>query len=391
VTRRSQSRPRMLRAGLSHARPGTSGAPRDLAASSRPRCRLTATAREGRRARASRSGARSSVAMRGAGGRRHEAIAFIGAGQHGAADGGQLCQGGPSRARRRRPPEAVEAAVAQGPSRPDPPPRPRAGGVRRDDGPNSPEVEVAYPGTVGGAGGRRRRGQIAIDMSTIDPATTARSARRLDAAGVRMLDAPVSGGVPGAVAGTLTIMVGAIPPCLPRRAHPGCDGKNVVHVGPLGSGEVAKICNNSRRRVDGRGGGGLHDRDPGGGRPEDPPRGDPDQLGELLGARAQLPVPGLGAQVRVEPGLRARLHDGSHGEGPVPGPWPPRAISACPASPAPSRTTSTCWPAVTGWDARDFSSVIQLLTRRREEGPVGEETARVAPQAASRGILLASK
>ncbi len=61
-----------------------------------------------------------------------------------------------------------------------------------------------------------------------------------------MLDAPVSGGVPGAVAGTLTIMVGGDPAVVCRgAAHPRrLMGKNVVHVGPLGSGEVAKICNN---------------------------------------------------------------------------------------------------------------------------------------------------
>ena len=68
--------------------------------------------------------------------------------------------------------------------------------------PNSPEVEVAYLGPGGVLEGARP-GQIAIDMSTIDPATTRKVGARLEAAGVRMLDAPVSGGVPGAVAGTL--------------------------------------------------------------------------------------------------------------------------------------------------------------------------------------------
>ena len=67
----------------------------------------------------------------------------------------------------------------------------------------------------------------------------------VEAAGVHMLDAPVSGGVPGAVAGTLTIMVGG-DAAVVSQARPilGVMGKNVVHVGPLGSGEVAKICNN---------------------------------------------------------------------------------------------------------------------------------------------------
>jgi 3-hydroxyisobutyrate dehydrogenase len=110
--------------------------------------------------------------------------------------------------------------------------------------PNSPEVEDAYLG-AGGILEGARPGQIAIDMSTIDPATTRRVGARLEAAGVRMLDAPVSGGVPGAVAGTLTIMVGGDPGVF-AEARPilGAMGRNVVYVGPLGSGEVAKICNN---------------------------------------------------------------------------------------------------------------------------------------------------
>jgi 3-hydroxyisobutyrate dehydrogenase len=110
--------------------------------------------------------------------------------------------------------------------------------------PNSPEVEIAYLGPQGVLDGARS-GQLAIDMSTIDPATTRKVGARLEANGVRMLDAPVSGGVPGAVAGTLTIMVGGDPAAV-AEARPilSAMGKNVVHVGPLGAGEVAKICNN---------------------------------------------------------------------------------------------------------------------------------------------------
>jgi 3-hydroxyisobutyrate dehydrogenase len=60
-----------------------------------------------------------------------------------------------------------------------------------------------------------------------------------------MLDAPVSGGVPRAIDGTLTIMVGGDAD-LVERARPilGAMGANVIHIGPLGTGEVAKICNN---------------------------------------------------------------------------------------------------------------------------------------------------
>ncbi len=141
--------------------------------------------------------------------------------------------------------EAVEAAVGQGAL----PAESAAQATSLGDAvitmvPNSPEVEIAYLGPKGVLEGARS-GQIAIDMSTIDPATTRKVGARLEAAGVRMLDAPVSGGVPGAVAGTLTIMVGG-DPAVVAQARPvlSAMGKNVVHVGPLGAGEVAKICNN---------------------------------------------------------------------------------------------------------------------------------------------------
>src|SRR6266699_2170512 len=73
--------------------------------------------------------------------------------------------------------------------------------------PSSANVEAAYLGTGGiieGAAARR----LCVDMSTIDPGTSRRVAARLKERGIRFLDAPVSGGVGGAVAGTLAIMVG---------------------------------------------------------------------------------------------------------------------------------------------------------------------------------------
>jgi 3-hydroxyisobutyrate dehydrogenase len=82
-------------------------------------------------------------------------------------------------------------------------------------------------------------------MSTIDPAVTRRVAARLREAGVRFLDAPVSGAVPRAVAGTLTIMVGGDAGDL-EEARPALAvmGSTIIHVGAVGSGEVAKLCNN---------------------------------------------------------------------------------------------------------------------------------------------------
>jgi 3-hydroxyisobutyrate dehydrogenase len=172
-------------------------------------------------------------------------IAFIGLGNMGLPMVANLIKAGhPVHAADVRS-EAVEAAVAQGAVAA----RSAADATRQAEVvvtmvPNSPEVEVAYL-AAGGVLEGARRGQIAIDMSTIDPATTRKVGACLDAAGIRMLDAPVSGGVPGAVAGTLTIMVGGDPAVFAEvRPILGLMGKNVVHVGPLGSGEVAKICNN---------------------------------------------------------------------------------------------------------------------------------------------------
>jgi 3-hydroxyisobutyrate dehydrogenase len=82
-------------------------------------------------------------------------------------------------------------------------------------------------------------------MSTIDPGTSQRVAARLNQKGLRFLDAPVSGGVGGASAGTLAIMVGGAAGDL-EEARPALAamGANIIHVGAVGAGEVAKLCNN---------------------------------------------------------------------------------------------------------------------------------------------------
>ncbi len=88
-------------------------------------------------------------------------------------------------------------------------------------------------------------GQILIDMGTSLPASTVKLAEIIQAKGARMLDAPVSGGVKGAAAGTLAIMVGgaaeAFETCLPLfRAL----GKEVSHIGGNGAGHTMKLINN---------------------------------------------------------------------------------------------------------------------------------------------------
>ena len=110
--------------------------------------------------------------------------------------------------------------------------------------PSSSHVEAAYTGPAGVLEGAPA-GRLCVDMSTIEPATSQRVAAAAKARGIRFLDAPVSGAVPRAVAGTLTIMVGGDPKDL-EEARPVLEamGSTVIHVGPVGSGEVAKICNN---------------------------------------------------------------------------------------------------------------------------------------------------
>ena len=92
---------------------------------------------------------------------------------------------------------------------------------------------------------RARQGTLFIDCSTID-VDSARKAHALAAArGVATLDAPVSGGVGGAKAATLTFMVGGSEHAF-ARGKPVLErmGKRIVHCGEAGNGQVAKICNN---------------------------------------------------------------------------------------------------------------------------------------------------
>ncbi len=89
------------------------------------------------------------------------------------------------------------------------------------------------------------RGCLLIDCSTIDVATAREVSAAAEAAGFDMLDAPVSGGVGGAQAGTLTFMAGGSENAF-KRAEPILSrmGKAVIHAGGPGNGQAAKICNN---------------------------------------------------------------------------------------------------------------------------------------------------
>jgi len=110
--------------------------------------------------------------------------------------------------------------------------------------PSSSHVESAYLGTDGVLAGVAS-GKLCADMSTIDPAVSRRVAEACRAKGVRFIDAPVSGGVPRATDGGLAIMIGGDAKDV-EEARPALAamGANLIHVGPVGAGEAAKLCNN---------------------------------------------------------------------------------------------------------------------------------------------------
>lgn len=114
--------------------------------------------------------------------------------------------------------------------------------------PASAHVEGLFLGSGGGKPGLLdsiRAGTLVIDSSTIAAATSRKVAEAAAAKGIAMIDAPVSGGTGGAIAGTLTFMVGGEADDL-ERARPVLEkmGTNIFHAGGVGAGQTAKICNN---------------------------------------------------------------------------------------------------------------------------------------------------
>jgi 2-hydroxy-3-oxopropionate reductase len=109
--------------------------------------------------------------------------------------------------------------------------------------PDSPDVEAALFGPAGVAE-TAAQGSVVIDFSTIAPAAARDFAARLAAKGVALLDSPVSGGPGGAIAGTLTCMVGGDAAALAKaESFFKAVGKTVTHLGPSGSGQVCKAAN----------------------------------------------------------------------------------------------------------------------------------------------------
>ena len=172
-------------------------------------------------------------------------IAFIGLGQMGAPMARNLLKGGHSLAVFDLVAANVAAAVAADAQ--------SAASVREAVSraelvitmlPSSPQVRAVYLGEDGVLGGAPP-GVPLVDSSTIDPHTAREVAAAAAAGGNPMADAPVSGGTGGAQAGTLTFMVGATAALFDRiKPVLALMGRNIVHCGPSGTGQTAKICNN---------------------------------------------------------------------------------------------------------------------------------------------------
>jgi len=118
--------------------------------------------------------------------------------------------------------------------------------------PAGAQVREVYTGAAGGDDGGANgiiaaapQGALLIDCSTIDVLTARAVHQAAAAAGRAMLDAPVSGGVAGAAAGTLTFMAGGAAAAF-ARARPILEamGATIVHAGGPGNGQAAKVCNN---------------------------------------------------------------------------------------------------------------------------------------------------
>ena len=110
--------------------------------------------------------------------------------------------------------------------------------------PAGPQVREVYFGP-NGVLAHAKPGALLIDCSTIDVETARAVAAAAAEQGFEMLDAPVSGGVIGAAAGTLTFMVGGEATAF-ARGKPILEamGRTIIHAGPSGAGQTAKICNN---------------------------------------------------------------------------------------------------------------------------------------------------
>ncbi len=171
-------------------------------------------------------------------------VAFIGLGTMGAGMALNILKAGHQLTVHNRTREKEEIVAAEGARRTTSPKEAAAGAevivICVSDTPDVEEIILGTDGVIHGASD----GAIVVDMSTISPTASRCIAEKLGEKGVKMLDAPVSGGPEGAQNGTLAIMVGGETADF-ENALPILEtmGKTVTHVGPIGAGQITKAIN----------------------------------------------------------------------------------------------------------------------------------------------------
>lgn len=179
-----------------------------------------------------------------------QSVGFIGLGNMGNPMAGNVLKQGHALTVHDKNPAAMANLVAAGAKGADTPAAVAAAcDVVLTCVPGSPESEDLYLGS-GGLIAAARPGSVLVDMSSVLPTTPRKLHPAARARGVEFLEAPVSGGVTGARAATLAIMVGGEAPVLERvRAILAAMGPNIYHVGPIGAGNTIKAINNMMSSV----------------------------------------------------------------------------------------------------------------------------------------------
>ena len=171
-------------------------------------------------------------------------VAFIGLGTMGAGMAVNILKAGHELTVHNRTREKEEAVAKEGALRAASPKEAASGAeiivVCVSDTPDVEEIILGDNGVIQGAS----EGSIVVDMSTISPTATCCIAEKLQENGIKMLDAPVSGGSEGAQLGTLAIMVGGDTAEF-EKALPilNAMGKTITHVGAIGAGQITKAIN----------------------------------------------------------------------------------------------------------------------------------------------------
>ncbi len=171
-------------------------------------------------------------------------VAFIGMGTMGAPMALNILKAGFGVTVYNRTREREEPVAEKGAKRAESPAKAAEGAdvviVCVSDTPDVQGVILGEEGVIRGAS----PGAVVVDMSTISPAATREMAAALEEKGIKMLDAPVSGGSEGAINGTLSIMVGGDKEAV-EKVTPVLEamGKTITHIGPIGAGQTTKAIN----------------------------------------------------------------------------------------------------------------------------------------------------